>query len=303
MKNNLNREETKRETRELFIERRTTTDPIRLQEIDNRIVELNITMLHAYMNKRFSRSMIHHICTTHKMTEDDLYAIGLEGFAQVIRKYDYEKSQFSTYAYLVIGGYFNKFFDVKRNKMLRKTDSLSQEIYQDGGGGDSITLEEALPSDFDMSSVDADLDIRAIINRLGELYSKRDMEIWKKYVFHNKTQADISEGYNISQVQVSRILMRMQECARNLREDINYIPPSRKPRKPKTQRKKHKAVKITDSHIKEIKKTFSEEEVSVFLDYVGSPGTSQTEIARRHSIPQPRVSNIFTKIKNHLKLY
>jgi RNA polymerase sporulation-specific sigma factor len=87
--------------------------------------------------------------------------------------------------------------------------SMSETVFKDEGSREDITLEDTLSDDsFEDSVVD-----NYVLEEFMSTLSERERAIWTLYHKENYNQVDVGKMFGISQVQVSRILSKIEKKA------------------------------------------------------------------------------------------
>ena len=190
----------------------------------NEIIRRNTKSIHYMIRKKYG-SRLHKILQSYRITYDDLYSVGLFSIYQAIQYYDPKKSaSFSTYMFNSINNHLYQHFRGKKMKNIASNASLDAEI-GNNHDDDSFTLmdivAESLSVDGDSTLKDDYLEALKVIEILessGDIPEKQ-MKVYEGYLM-GYTQRELSVKYGISQSYVSRILTKIQEKARKIRETI-----------------------------------------------------------------------------------
>lgn len=147
--------------------------------------------------------------------KDELYDAGAIGLIKGINSYDADLSKPTTYLYRCIA---NEIMMTFRKKQL-DTVSLYTEI------DENLTLEDYLPSDYDLEhEVEKQMAINSIYENLNFL-TEMEKDILMSYfgVFGKEkmSQKFLSEKYNTSQANISRIKDRVIKKLRKMMENGN----------------------------------------------------------------------------------
>ena len=147
--------------------------------------------------------------------KNELYDVGAIGLMKGINSYNSNLSQPTTYLYRCIA---NEIMMTFRKKQL-DTVSLYTEI------DENITLEDYLSSDYDLEyEVEKQMAINSIYENLNHLTEiERDilMSCFGVFGKEKMTQKFLSERYNTSQANISRIKNRAIKKLRKMMENGN----------------------------------------------------------------------------------
>lgn len=195
------------------IENGTSED---ISDIENEIVSNNLRAIHDVIRRRFG-SNTNNILTAYRMSYDDLYSLGYESLVRAIQIYDLSKGyKFITLLYQMLYNSYNKYFE--RIKMPKNVISMESALYENSDN--PITIEDIISDateDFSNTIVMSEF-TRYLLRELKGRVDPRDLQILMYSVESELTQTEIGKKFGISQMQVSRIVRRVQETARQIRD-------------------------------------------------------------------------------------
>lgn len=137
---------------------------------------------------------------------EDIKQIALLGLWKTVINFD-NRNKLSTYAYSVITNEIN--FFLRKEKKYKNLISIYEPVYQDYEGN-NLTILDILEDDIDLLD---ELEFNEIINIEKEVLDNQKNAKHKQiYLLHKngKTQTEIANQYNISQVQVYRIVKKIR---------------------------------------------------------------------------------------------
>ena len=160
---------------------------------ENEIFENNIGL--AYM--------VAHRYKNYPEEKEDIFQLAYEGLWKAVKKYDKDKSKFSTYAVRIMTNNINNYLRGKKKE--RKTDSLDRGIEQcESGMLSKISLMDLQMCDGDFTE---EVENKIILEEtLKKLKLDEKQELVFKYWVAGKRQIEIAKLVNISQPSVSRII-------------------------------------------------------------------------------------------------
>ncbi|WP_434750834.1 sigma-70 family RNA polymerase sigma factor [Paenibacillus amylolyticus] len=88
--------------------------------------------------------------------------------------------------------------------------SLSEVLFNDSSGNVEVTLLDALKSDYDLEQ---DVVNHLIVKDFLDILTERERKIWFEYHHSGNKQSTLSIRYGVSQVQISRILEKIEKKA------------------------------------------------------------------------------------------
>lgn len=207
---------------ELFAELETIEDEYLQEQMIERIVKNNLKSIHNIIYRRYG-SRLNEILCRNRMTYGDIYSILLEALWRAVRGFDLSKGiKFTTYSYTCMHGDISKYFQ----RLKTPDTNLSADAPLPGMKEDSdevSLLDNALMTDeyenVEEHVTNAQFYI-SLFDELEKVFKPRDMGVIRSYMSGDMTQEEIGQKYGVSQVQISRIIRKIQATARDIRERI-----------------------------------------------------------------------------------
>jgi RNA polymerase sigma factor (sigma-70 family) len=140
---------------------------------------------------------------------EDLFQTGFIGLMKATKKYTKEKGKFSNYACWLIWGEIkimsrdDKYIpNPRRNRIHFNMDSLNREI---PGIEKIVEVIELIP---DSENIYNDLETKIMLNKALSKIDEKGREIIRQYFLEDKSQKEIAEHFNTTQVNISRIMKK-----------------------------------------------------------------------------------------------
>lgn len=200
---------------DMFRELQEVEEEEHREVIIERIVVNNLRAIHDVIRRRFG-SNTNNILTAYRMSYDDLYSLGYESLVRAIQIYDLSKGyKFVTLLYQMLYNNYNKYFE--RIKMPKNVLSMETLVY---GDDDSTTIEDLIrDASEDVAEVVSEFEyVGSILRDLKDVVPDRDLQILLYSATTEMTQSEIGRKFGVSQMQISRIVRRVQETARKIRD-------------------------------------------------------------------------------------
>lgn len=183
---------------------------------DEKLVTDNINLIYFILKKM-------HL---YKLTEE-YYDIGMIGLVKAAKKFDSSKGfTFNTYACRCIKIEILKFIreeKATKRKANHNTIPLSKIIYSTGERDAEITLEDKIPSNINIEEeIIKKEQLKELYRALTKLNKKELGIITYSYGLcgvNSLTQNELSEKYNVSQAQISRIIKKSINKLKKLLEE------------------------------------------------------------------------------------
>jgi RNA polymerase sigma factor (sigma-70 family) len=205
---------------ELFLELQNTEDEDVKAELTDKILRNNLRTIHNVIYKRYG-SRLAEILQRNRMTYGDLFSIGIELMMKAINKFDLDMGyKFSTLSYTVLHNGYSKYF--QRLKTPDSNLSTETPLHTSKSDASEVTLLDtlALESDDNIEKQISEVSFYiALFEELEKKYKPRDMAIIRASLSGQYTQTQIGAKFGITQVQVSRIIRKIQKTARELRDN------------------------------------------------------------------------------------
>lgn len=205
---------------ELFIELEMANEEDK-PVIVEKLLHNNLGLIHRYLNRRYKSHLNTH-CQSYRMTYDELFSMGCETILKAIYRFDLSRGfKFPTLAMKMLSNEYSKYFD--RIKGVSPTDTSVDAAVEYGSDSKPISLLEMLDDEDNTQGVSDRLFMVELFEHLENKFSSKDMDIFKTHMMGDISQKEIGKEYGISQVQVSRIIRRIQAEARAMRDETSEV--------------------------------------------------------------------------------
>ena len=153
---------------------------------------------------------------------DDIASIAKIGLIKSIKTFDLNKNiQFATYAMTIMKNEILVNFRKERKMKNFKFISLDANFGEDGEK--EMTLLDIIPTPEKDISYEDYKGLDSVLKLTLDSIKDRDKEIFKMYFFENKSQIEIAEKFNLSQPQVSRLIMKIKKLLKKNASKIGFI--------------------------------------------------------------------------------
>lgn len=209
-----------KDNEEMFLQLEEAPEEMKPYIVDD-LVKNNVRMIHFVIKRRYGAKLVE-ILNGYRMTYDELFAVGIDTLMRAIDKFDVHLGwKFTTLLGKMLHNAFSKFFD--RIKIDPNIDSMDATMYGNRQKEDDkdITLLDQLYSSEDVEDAVTNSSLVALVlQEINKIYSDRPhyVGIYKSYISGITHQETLAKMYGCSQVQVSRVIKKVQATARQIRE-------------------------------------------------------------------------------------
>lgn len=193
-----------------------TEDDLEKEKLREKIFMNNRLFVKHYVRKYVYD--MHALCQKSRTTPDEFYSVAYLALWEAVQSYDVSIGvKFSTYAYKIIQNRVNKYI-VRSINRLSGVYSLQTPAY-DNDNPEKVSEQDLLEDPVDYISSFEDLTmVDNLLKSVSRKFTPEKADIFFAYTLGGGTQTEIAEEFGCSQIQVSRVVSKIQEYLRHNRE-------------------------------------------------------------------------------------